>query len=109
MAAWGSQSEGELVEASRSEDHRKVEAVEEVKEKVHAADEEVKKESSAPALQEDGGASRMTSRGKLKQRSTMKRIQDKKNLHGRLSGEQGRRPGADTPLVKIPLRTVIPL
>ena len=27
MVAWGSKSEGELVEASQSEDHRKVEAV----------------------------------------------------------------------------------
>ena len=41
---WGSGSEGELVDTSRSEDHRKVQAVDEVKKKMHAADEEVKKE-----------------------------------------------------------------
>ena len=46
----GSRNEGQLVEASRSEDHRKVEAVEELKKKMHAAGEEVKKERHSSSI-----------------------------------------------------------
>ena len=44
VAACESQSEEELVGDSQSQDHQKVEAVEELKKEMHATAEEVKKE-----------------------------------------------------------------